>query len=471
MQLRYTAAVSDDTNDGSETLGGKTSSEKEKEPAVPPQGKLGKFIQTYSSFLGSFVIGVAGLIATSIWQFRQSEIARHAAENQQKIAQMQAENSWRIERAEILGKNLSVLASHGPNTAEQRYGVLLSLTRGNILDPELAVSYALELGRDNTDYMKSVLSSTEHKTWAQLAHSFVLTCLQRYGAARDVPVCHNDSLEDRSQGIAELLSEEMGQGKTEPLDLLNDERAVQSAPSRLAWLFEPYVTDLYERRQWAEISRFEGHSTGAKLVAALILSTSRTGEFVTASEATQLQTFHAERRKWLAGYLAGGSCDPECRGKLVDLMLSLYGEAQGEFDEVLKSLLQRPRGDAGPALSRLHARLLWCQVDNDDLQKFRDAVLVPTVRALLAGKPDAQPLEDVLALLAMTPEPIDPVAKAAWKDVLAQLQKLAPTVYQRSYVGRRAYTERERKSPPPQVKKLNFCGAEDLSFGLPTANE
>jgi len=468
--------VSDDsseTTDGSETLSGKDgkAGSSEKGPAVPPQSRLGKFIQTYSSFLGSFVIGVAGLIATSIWQFRQSEIARHAAENQQKIAQMQAENSWRIERAEILGKNLSVLASRGPNTAEQRYGVLLSLTRGNILDPELAVSYALELGRDNTDYMKSVLSSTDHKTWSQLAHSFTLSCLQRYGAARDVPVCHNDSLEDRSQAIAELLSDELGQGKLEALDLLNDERSVQSSPSKLAWLFEPYLTDLYERRQWKEIGRFEAHGTGAKLVAALILATARTGEFVTASEATQLQTFHAEHRKWLAGYLSSGTCDAECRGKLADLMLSIYGEAQGDFDEVLKSLLQRPRSDAGPALSRLHTRLLWCQLDTDDLQRFRDAVLVPTLRSLLAGKPDAQPVEDVVALLAMTPEPVEAAAKTAWRDELARLQKAAPAVYQRSFVGRRSYAERERKSPPPQVKKLNFCGAEDLGFGLPPQSE
>ena len=50
-------------------------------------GRVGKFIQTYHGFLSSFVIGAAGLIATSIWQFKQSEIARRQAESQQKVAE------------------------------------------------------------------------------------------------------------------------------------------------------------------------------------------------------------------------------------------------------------------------------------------------------------------------------------------------------------------------------------------------
>src|SRR4051812_48565417 len=100
----------------------------------PNTSKVGKFVIKYHTFLSSFVIGVAGLIATSIWQYRQSETARRSAESQQKVAETQAANSWKIERAEILAKNLQVLASSGPNNVEQRYGVLLSLARGNILD-------------------------------------------------------------------------------------------------------------------------------------------------------------------------------------------------------------------------------------------------------------------------------------------------------------------------------------------------
>src|SRR6476469_7205286 len=68
--------------------------------------KVGRFIMKYHTFLSSFVIGAAGLVATSIWQYRQSEVAKRSAESQQKVAETQAENQWRIERAEILAKNL-----------------------------------------------------------------------------------------------------------------------------------------------------------------------------------------------------------------------------------------------------------------------------------------------------------------------------------------------------------------------------
>ena len=114
--------------------------------------KFGHFIQTYSGFLSSFVIGVAGLIATSVWQYRQSQTAERAgARRSRPSPRTKADNDWRITRADILSKNLNVLSTQGPNTADQRFGVLLSLTRGTIIDPELAVSYALELGRDNAE--------------------------------------------------------------------------------------------------------------------------------------------------------------------------------------------------------------------------------------------------------------------------------------------------------------------------------
>src|SRR4051794_38260803 len=141
--------------------------------------RVGRFIMKYHTFLSSFVIGAAGLVATSIWQYRQSETARRAAESQQKVAETQAENQWRIERAEILAKNLSVLAAQGPGSVEQRYGVLLSLARGQILDPELAVSYALELGKDNPDYMQSVLANTAGKDYNRLSRAYVLSCEER----------------------------------------------------------------------------------------------------------------------------------------------------------------------------------------------------------------------------------------------------------------------------------------------------
>src|ERR1051326_3050773 len=156
-------------------------------PPEPPRradddtSKLVRCIMRYHTFLSSFVIGAAGLIATSMWQYRPSETTRNQAEAQQKVAETAAENSWKITRADILSKNLSVLASSGPDTVSQRYGVLLSLTRAEIIDPELAVSYALELGKDSADDMSSVLASTRLKDYRRLARAYTLNCEERYG--------------------------------------------------------------------------------------------------------------------------------------------------------------------------------------------------------------------------------------------------------------------------------------------------
>jgi hypothetical protein len=427
--------------------------------------RFGRFIQTYSGFLSSFVIGVAGLIATSIWQFRQSQIAQEQARAEQAAAKAKAESDWRIARAEILAKNLNVLSSQGPNTVDQRFGVLLSLTRGNIIDPELAVSYALELGRDNPEYMRSVLSSTSNKNYTQLAQAFKMTCIQRFGVERAAEICKDDKLSDRSDAIAQLLEDEMdaasslGATTTGPLSLLREERQVQAAPGKMAWLFEPYLQDTYERRAWQDIQRFEAASTGAHLVGALVLATARTGELTSNSEAAQLEKFHADQRRWLVSYLLGPSCDAECRGRLIDVMISSYGEAQGDYDEALKRILLQPRGESGPAIGHLHARLLWCQVDPDDLAEFRDRVLVPAVtQAAAQPKKDGALIEDLVNLVAMVPDPTDPKPLAAWKDMLATLAK-AGERYQRAFTTRRATAAHERENPPPMIKKLSFCNA------------
>jgi len=465
--------------------------------------RLGHFIQTYSGFLSSFVIGVAGLVATSIWQYRQSQTAEHQAASEQAIARTKAENDWRIARAEILAKNLSVLSSQAPDTADQRFGVLLSLTRGSILDPELAVSYALELGKVNPDYMRSVLSSTAEKNYTQLEHAFALTCLQRFGVEKAAPICKDDKLSDRSDAIAQLVEDELGAAsalnasqvqaaaaakgsevppaatavgptwQNGPIVLLREERDVQARPAVLMWLFEPYLQDLYERRQWKEIATFEGSSVGARLIAALVLATARTGELVPTAEQAALVTFHTERRKWLASYMYGQSCDPECRGKLVDVMLSTYGEAQGDYDEALRKLLLLSRVEAGPAVAQLHARLLWCQVDGDDLEEFRDRVLVPAlVKGLGTPNLERGILDDLLGLVALVPEPQAPAPSdsdadrvrrmtagvTGWKAMLATLDK-APDKAARAFSARRAAVKRERADPPPMIKKVSFCSA------------
>src|SRR5215831_19458693 len=257
--------------------------------------RIGKFIQTYPEFLSSFVIGAAGLIATSIWQFRQAEIAARQAAAQQKVAETQAENNWKIEKADILSKNLQTLSAQGAGNVEQRYGVLLSLTRGNILDPELAVSYALELGKENPEYMRSVLANTEGKDYWRLAHSFEPTCEQRYGITRPVPICSVDKLADRSAAIADLINDDYQASSLRkqpgPLVLLQDEHQVQSQTTRMTWLFAPTLIRLYERRLWKDIQQFEGTSPGARLVSALVLSTARTGELVSQDEAARLEKF------------------------------------------------------------------------------------------------------------------------------------------------------------------------------------
>src|SRR6516164_2069375 len=183
------------------------------EPEAPAEessgGRVGKFIQTYHSFLSSFVIGAAGLVATTIWQYRQADVAARQAATQQEVARVQAENSWKIEKANILAKNLGVIGSEGSANLEQRYGVLLSLTRGKILDPELAVSYALDLGKDSPDYMRTVLANTSAKSYARLASAYELTCTQRYGLARDVALCRGDRQAERSGAIADLIADEL----------------------------------------------------------------------------------------------------------------------------------------------------------------------------------------------------------------------------------------------------------------------
>jgi hypothetical protein len=430
--------------------------------------KLGKFIQTYHSFLSSFVIGVAGLVATSIWQYRQSQIAAQQARSEQSIAQTKAENDWRIARAEILSKNLNVLSAQGPGSADQRFGVLLSLTRGAIIDPELAVSYAMELGKDNPTYMRTVLEATSQKSYEQLAQGFKLTCAQRYGVAKATELCKDDALAERSDAISQTMLDELeatgavrAAPESGPLSLLREEREVQAFPAKLSQLFTPYLQDLYERRQWQEIDRFESFSTGARLVGALVLATARTGEMVGTAEAAQLDAFHAEHRKWLVSYLLGPSCGPDCRGKLVDVMLSSFAEARGDYAEPFRRLLLQSRTEAAPAYAHLHARLLWCQVADDDLALFRDQVLVPGLEELLGNpKADATLVEDLVGLTALVPDPpaTDTAATAAWKKALALLPHAGEHL-QRAFATRRAASAHERTNPPPMIKKVNFCSA------------
>ena len=443
--------------------------------APEPPSKIGKFIQTYHSFLSTFVIGAAGLVATSIWQYRQSEIAQRQAESQQRIAAAEAENNWRIERAEILSKNLGVLSSSGEGTVEQRYGVLLSLTRGNILDPELTVSYALELGKDNPTYMKSVLSSTADKSYQRLASAYEVPCLQRYGTVRDVPACPTEQHVERSFALADLFAEDIDltqPKKSGPMELLKDERTVHMMLFKLTALFGHYLTDLFERRQWSEVERFESFSPGAHLVSALVLGPTQPNGFVAASESRDVDAFHKRRIDWLRGYLFGNTCSGDCRGRIVDIMLTTLSEANGQYDAPLRELFARPRSEVAMALARMHSRLLQCQIDVADANELRDRVLVPAlVQAVKNRSPEHQTLfEDALSLLALGVDPgfsedaDTKAARAAWDAALTAARLADEKLYDTSFTARRISAQATRKSPPPKLQKSMFCTADEVSL-------
>jgi hypothetical protein len=220
------------------------------------------------------------------------------------------------------------------------------------------------------------------------------------------------------------------------------------------------------------VTRGEGgqNAIGPELFDAL--GVLRTGELLSPTEAKSLEGFHAARRKWLAGYAFGRTCDPECRGKLVDVMLSSFGEAQGDYDEPLQRLLKQSRAEAGATLGHLHARLLWCQIDGGDLNELRDRVLVPAfVAAMGDGKADGTMVEDLAGLVALVPEPDATDAKdlAKWKAMLAALDKGNDKV-QRTFNVRRTSAARERANPPPMIKKVNFCNAAS-AMNLPSIDQ
>lgn len=440
----------------------------------PAPSELGKFIQTYSSFLSTFVIGAAGLVATSIWQYRQSEIAARQADSQQRIAVTQADNQWRIERAEILSKNLGVLSSSGEDTVEQRYGVLLSLTRGNILDAELAVSYALELGKDNPAYMRSVLASTPDKSYLRLANAFELTCDQRFGITRERKLCLDEKRVARSIALTELFADDQDaarrHGEKGPAELLVDERFVQSMPVKLSTLFAPYLNDLFDRRQLTEVKQFANISVGAHLIASLALAPDRENGYVAASEAKDVEAFHVEQAEFVRSYLFGQGCNGECKGKLIDIMFTNFAEAHGRYDRAMTELFNHPRAEVAMGLARLNARLLSCQFDLADAVALRDGVLEPALLATSQSgvEGDNALFDDLLSLLALTPDPELGADQAelrrGWERALAAARERAPERYDVAFTRRRLAAQRARKADPGSTRDSMFCSAREVTL-------
>lgn len=436
----------------------------EKPEARPEKdSKLGLFLQKYATLLSSTVLGIAGLAATSIWQFRQSATAEQQAKSQQHIAEMQAQNNWKIERADVLSKNIGTLAANGPDTAEQRYGVLLSLTRGNLLDPELAVSYALELGKDNADYMESVLANVPEKDYPRLARAFTVSCQDRFGTSPLIEMCNTDKLNRRSASISKLIADDgdaaLAGTMPGPMILLKDEKPVQLHIGRMTALFSPLLMALYDDRKWESINKFMEYSHAAHLVAALVLTAARTGEFVTEEEAKQLKAFDDVHAKWLASYLSGPTCEIECKSRALSNMVSHFAAAQGSYDAAARQILQSPRSQSGMAVSFLHTRLLWCQADPVDIAALRDQVLVPaTVAALNNPKTDPSVREGLYSLVLLTPDPDpdDTAATSAWSAMTAALAKSGDKVTTK-FSDRRAIATKQRVNPPAALKKANFC--------------
>src|SRR5262249_60036003 len=117
--------------------------------------------------------------------------------------------------------------------------------------------------------------ATAEKNYGQLAQAFKMTCMQRFGVEKAAEICKDDALADRSDAIAQVFQDELeavtaasqpaGVG---PMSILKDEREVQAFPGKMAWLFEPYLQDLYERRQWQDANPVRELTPGARLVPA-----------------------------------------------------------------------------------------------------------------------------------------------------------------------------------------------------------
>src|SRR5260370_37762617 len=134
-------------------------------------------------------------------------------------------------------------------------------------------------------------------------------------------------------------------------------------------------------------------------------------------------------------------------------MLTSYSEAQGDYDLLMRSLLQQSRSHASPAFSALHARLLWCQVDSDDLSQLRDRVLVPEVSDLLAKSGGhSESADDLIDLLALVPIPKEPKALEACRFLIATMQKGPNLSLEKRMNYLRLAAAIARSSPPPAVR-------------------
>jgi hypothetical protein len=422
---------------------------KEPPPPAPKTRTLGALIHENTQFLSSVVIGGAGLIATSLYQCNNSRLAERQAEWQQSREDEKSKNDWRIERAKILAQNLQTLTTRGSDTVEQRYGVLLSLTRGKIIERDLAVSYALELGKDSADDMRSVLANIDEKDasyYKRLADAYVPTCVQRYGVtAASMYVCRQDAMAAFSQGIAGAMADDLN-GATEqalsaPLGILTDERYVQTKLLSLLGLYGEFITDAYEHRQWPLLERFLNSSKGAGLVAYLDLLMEPVDQANSADQIAIRQRFDVGLA-WLKDYMVSPSCDSECRGRILPGILSHLGHSPGYLDRLLRELLEGQRSEMAALVSRLQARLVYCQIDPLQMPALRDQILVPALLAQVdKPQPDLQLLDELIGLLE--PMPLPPDTSADWKRLKDKLTLLTSGLQPKRFLN--AWSEQQRR--------------------------
>lgn len=422
--------------------------------APPPQHygklhKLGLFIEKYSTFVSSFVLGLAGLIATALYQQQQTKIAQKNAEASMAAAQTDADTKWKIARAEILGKHLNLLLDKKPESVDQRYGVLLSLTREDVLDPELAMSYAFDL--DNAEYITSVIVNIQHKSWPQIFHNFNLTCELRYGIRKEAPICKQlDKYDARSEAMTDVVSEELDKGNKEPFKLLADDKQVKSHLMRLTYLFAPYLEQTWQRERLSEIETFEKQGRGAQIVAAFALAADPAGEaFATNDHSGERAKFHELRQKRMHDLVFDPTCDVECKGLAAEMLLNGLEEYGQAYASLLAQMIERNGPEFTQVMQRVHRRLLWCQLSHGAADHVLRDVLVPAWNDLSTGKSSKERdrQRDAVGELA------------ALIDTPADLK--LPEGLARAAEGHRGRAKKDRESPPPALKKSNFCAARD----------
>ena len=418
---------------------------------------------------------LAGLIATSIWQYRQSQTAAEQARSEQAIARTKADNDWRIARAEILSKNLNVLSTQGPQTrrpALRRAAV--ADARG---DPRSRAGGVVRAGAGQGQRRATCARCWRRpaqKNYSQLAQAFKLTCLQRFGVEKAAEICKDDALAERSDAIAQVFQDELeaATAASQPPGA----RAAVDPAGRARGAGVPGQDGLAVRAVPAGSLRAAAVAGDRALREVLDRARGWWRRWCWRPRAPASWSAPARARSWTSstptaasGWSAtcsGRSCDPDCRGKLVDVMLSSYGEAEGDYDEPLQAPAA-PAARRGGADVRPPARAPALVPG-----RRRRSGVVPRPRAgaalteaLAAPKPDPHAARGSgRAWSRWCPsrpatadaEGAGRLEEDAWRRCA---QGAASSAQNARWPRARAASARERANPPPMIKKVNFCNA------------